>query len=414
MQAAPGLLTQTAWTDQTTIRGAFERQMTIGSELRDRTSLVIAGCRRRSAVSFCFVYGGFIMFSMANTSVAAQAAHAPFPLSLNDLPPHWQPLRTIAQRQFVRRAVDGGPLGNLSAVEADRLVETLHINETEPMTAEEFLLSLGGGRLPSASGTTATSSESPSTPSGASTSGSSSMYGGSSTPDSPSTSGGASMPDAPSTFGISSTPGNPTTSGRSSTSHRLSAPQDSPSTFSRPATGLAPRADSDRCFTSFGDYDIRHPEADAATPSPTTSTQRRAHAWTVDQEGLGFYDGLNTFGHEVQTVIDHTLPLWSFRTKYAVALPGTRGTLNRIRVAVPAGTLGILRVGAQSESGGFEMRVRTGGDRCGGVHRVIPCELDAQRQQCNVAFEAGEVDGQRSVLVEIFSKSDGQIEFYAQ
>ena len=186
---------------------------------------------------------------------------------------------------------------------------------------------------------------------------------------------------------------------------------------SRPPS-LDARDGSDACFMSLGEFDMQHPDADAATlPSASasmTSVVPGNHVWHIDPEEIGAYDGLNLVGYAVRRTDDYTVERAQLGCDYRLRLDGEAGTLARIRVDGPDGPLSTLLVGAQSPSAQFDIRVRTGGDQCVGKHRVIPCEPTGSLWQCDVTFDRGVVDGQRTILVEIYSKTTGPIEFFVR
>lgn len=51
----------------------------------------------------------------------------------------------------------------------------------------------------------------------------------------------------------------------------------------------------DACFMSLGEFDMQHPDADAAAlPSASTTTAEPGnHVWRIDPDDVGAYDGFN-------------------------------------------------------------------------------------------------------------------------
>ncbi|WP_413192769.1 hypothetical protein [Pararobbsia alpina] len=179
----------------------------------------------------------------------------------------------------------------------------------------------------------------------------------------------------------------------------------------------APRADSARtnekhCFVSIGDFDVPHQEASARQSEPSDSS---TEPWNDDRFWFDRHEGLNTFGYKASIVTSVGISRADVRTGRTRSFECAGGQLYRLRVPVPDGARGYLRIRANSPGHTFEMQVRTGGDACEGVHRIVVCDpLRSGGYQCEILFDDGQVDNSDFVIVELFSKTDARIDFRAQ
>jgi hypothetical protein len=174
-------------------------------------------------------------------------------------------------------------------------------------------------------------------------------------------------------------------------------------------------SDGDKCFVSVGGIGEQHPDARQMRVGPAEPTGD-SFRWGYEPDCLFFNDGLNLYGHKVIHEESIALSQQASNEGRVMRLEASSGTLFTIEVPLPSigSTLAILRIGARSADGQFQMFVKTGKQSCEGTHRIMQCGLNELDQQCDVVFEGGHVDGRSSVTVELFSKSDKPIEFFVQ